>query len=344
MKKLQIALYNGLLLMLLVVISAARVGSAQSSTPSEQARQLVEHGDVEAGLNALRSLAEAKPPVAGAARTLGLELYRQGKLIEAAKVFTRAEAEDPQDIESVQLHGLTLYRLGQPAAAIPYLERVRQFKPSANADAQYVLGLCYLNARQYDQARASFAGQFALAADSAGAYLLLGQELMHANLPELAAEAAQEALKRNQNLPLAHLLRGEVSLYKSDIPGAEAEFQAERALNPAYAATYERLGDVYLRAGRYEEAQQTLMKALSLDTSSTGPFLLMGKVLLRRSDPQSALLYLQHAAKMDPSSLTAHTLLGQAFRSLGDAIKAKEEAETVSQLNAANQLHLEPVH
>ena len=40
------------------------------------------------------------------------------------------------------MRGLTLYRLGQPAAAIPYLERVRQWMPNANADANHVLGLC----------------------------------------------------------------------------------------------------------------------------------------------------------------------------------------------------------
>ena len=336
MGKLQIALA-------IVLLLCAQAGLAQGRTPLEEARYKTEHGEVEAGLSALRALAAAKPAVSGAARVLGLELYRNGKLIEAAKVFDQAEIEDRNDIESVQLHGLTLYRLGQPAAAIPYLERVRQWTPDANADAQYVLGLCYLNARQYDHARESFAAQFGIGPDSGAAYLLLSQELIHANLPELATGAAEAALQRDARLPLAHFTLGEVFLFKSDIPRALAEFEAERKLNPAYAATYERLGDLYLRAGRFEDSQEMLMKALSLDTSSTGPFLLMGKVLLRRSDPQSALLYLQHAEKMDPSSLTAHTLLGQAYRALGEEAKAKDEAEAVSRLNAANQFKLEPV-
>lgn len=338
MINLQIAL-GGALLLLTGQVSA----QSPSRTPLEEARYAAEHGSVEAGLEALRRLAGATPTVAGAARTLGLELYRTGKLVEAAKAFTQAEAEDPKDIESVQLHGLTLYRLGQPAAAIPYLKRVGQWTPDANADANYVLGLCYLNARQYNEARASFAEQYGVAPESGAAYLLMAQQLMHANLPELAVGAAEQALVHEPHLPLAHFVRGEVYLYKSDVPHALAEFEAERVLNPAYPATYERLGDLYLRTGQFERSQEVLMKALSLDTSSTGPFLLMGKVLLRRGDPQGSLLYLQHAAKMDPSSFTAHTLLSQAYRTVGDETKAKLEAETASQLNATNQLRLLPV-
>ena len=305
---------------------------------------MAEHGpQPEQGIASLRQLAAATPAVPGAARTLGLELYRTGKLVEAQKAFTQAEAEDPRDIEAIQLHGLTLYRLGQPAAAIPYLKRVRQWTPNANADAAHVLGLCYLNAGQYDAARESFAAEFEVDGESAGAYLLEGQELIHANLPELAAGAAAKALERNSTLPMAHFLQGEVFLFKSDLSRALADFEAERRLNPAYAPTYERLGDLYLRAGKADEAQQVLLKALSLDTSSTGPFLLMGKALLRKGDPQSAVLYLQHGAKMDPSSTVAHTLLGQAYRAEGDELKAKQEAEVVSRLNAANQLKLTPV-
>jgi Flp pilus assembly protein TadD len=85
-----------------------------------------------------------------------------------------------------------------------------------------------------------------------------------------------------------------------------------------------------------------LMKAISLDTSRTGPFILMGKVLLRRNDPQSALLYLKHAEKMDPNNYITHTLLGQAYRGLGDQADAKNELDTAAKIQAAGELKLEP--
>ena len=60
-----------------------------------------------------------QPPVKGASREQGIRYYRAGKLIDAERAFATAMAEDPSDLESVQMRGLTLYRLGQPAAAIP---------------------------------------------------------------------------------------------------------------------------------------------------------------------------------------------------------------------------------
>jgi tetratricopeptide (TPR) repeat protein len=251
--------------------------------------------------------------------------------------------EDPADLESVQMRGLTLYRLGQPAAAIPFLERVRQWMPNANADANHVLGLCYLNARRYDDARGAFAAQYGVSPDSAAAYLLTGNMLLDADLPELAARDAQKAIELSPSLPLAHFMLGEVDLYKSDVAHALDEFEQERAINPAYPPLYDRLGDAYIRTGQYQQAQQALTRAISLDVSSTGPFIQMGKVFLRRNDPQSAAIYLQHAAKMDPGNYMTHTLLGQAYRAMGREEDARHELDMASQIHAAGQLKLQPV-
>lgn len=290
----------------------------------------------------LQQHAQQQPPVLGASRDLGIAYYRAGKLIDAEHAFEIAMAQDPADLESVQLRGLTLYRLGRPADAIPFLERVRQWMPHANADANHVLGLSYMNARRYDDARGAFATQYGVAPNSGAAYLVTAQMLLAADLPELASQDGQKALQLTPGLPLAHFLLGEVFLYKSDVAHALEEFQQERAVNPAYPAVYDRLGDVYTRMGQYQQAQEALTRAISLDLSFTGPFIQMGKVFLRRSDPETAVLYLQHAEKMDPANYITHTLLGQAYRALGKEEEAKRELDTASQIHASGQLKLDP--
>jgi tetratricopeptide (TPR) repeat protein len=315
----------------------------EPSASLKTAEQLLDAGHPEEAIGTLRQLAAMQPPVKGAAHALGLACYRTGKLLEARTAFEQAIRDDSTDIESVQMEGLTLYRLGQPAAAIPYLERVQKWMPHANADASYVLGLCYLNARRYDDARGAFAAQYGMDPASAGAYLILGNMLQIANLPELAADAARKAISLDHKLPQAHFLVGEVDLFKSDINGAIAEFEQERVLNPGFAPVYDRLGDTYLRSGKFQEAQASLMKALSLDTSRTGPFILMGKVLLRRDDPQAAAMYLQHAEKMDPSNTMTHTLLSQTYRKLGREDDAKREIDLASKIHASTELKLQPV-
>lgn len=296
----------------------------------------------DASIATLQQQVAQQPPVKGASRQLGIAYYRSGKLLEAERAFAAAMAQDPNDLESVQLRGLTLYRLGQPAAAIPYLQRVRQWMPNANADANHVLGLAYLNARRYDEARGAFAAQYGVSPDSAPAYLLTASMLLQADLPELAAVDAQKALAISPQLPLVHFTLGEVYLYKSDVPHALEQFEQERSINPGYPPVYDRLGDVYTRMGQYQQAQEALTRALSLDTSSTGPFILMGKVFLRRGDPESAAMYLQHAAKMDPGNYITHTLLGQVYRAMGREQDAKRELDAAAQIHASSQLKLQP--
>lgn len=307
-----------------------------------EAKEQLDHGKPEAAIRSLQALASTHPDGKGLQHDLGVAYYRTGNLVEAHKAFERALADDPDDRESVQLQGLTLYRLGQPAAAIPYLQRVGQWNPHANADASHVLGLCYLTSGNVDKARVAFADEYALPHDGGAAYLVLGRMLMIANLPEQGALAVQKALALAPSLAMAHFLLGEVALYKSDIAHAVSEFEAERALNPGYAPVYERLGDAYLRSGRLDQAQESLMQSLALDTASTGPFLLMGKVLLRTDDPANAAMYLKHAEKMDPGNPIAHTLLGQAYRRLGKEAEARAELDAAASLRAASQLKLEP--
>jgi len=331
-----------------ILLGCASTLAAQSPSASVQpndlakAHEALEYDHPDEAIAILQKLADAHPPVKGVQHELGLAYYSSGSLMKAKQSFEQAVQEDASDMESVQLEGLTLYRLGQPAAAIPYLERVRGWMPNANADANYVLGLCYLNSRRYDDARHSFATQFGESPDSAEAYLLLGTMLMHANLEELAAEQAKKALQISPTLPMAHFMLGEVALFKSNIDEAIVELEAERKINPGYASVYDRLGDAYLHAGKVSEAQQALTKAISLDTTSTGPFILMGEVLLRRQDARTALLYLQHAEKMDPGNYVTHTLLSQAYRRAGREDDAKRETDIASKIHVDNQLKLDP--
>jgi len=336
-------LYASLLLLVLVCpITAQQAPTASSEDNLAKAHQALEHDNPDEALALLQPLAAMQPPVKGVQHELGLVYYRTGKVAEAQHAFAAAIEQDADDKESVQMEGLALYRLGQPAAAIPYLERVRQWMPGANTDATYVLGLCYLNSRRYEDARNSFAAQFGIAPDSGGAYLLLGTMLRHANLPELAAIQAQKAVDISPSLPLAHFMLGEVALYESNVDQAVIEFEAERRINPDYAPVYDRLGDAYLRVDKLDEAQQALTKAIALDTSMTGAFIKMGKVLIRRQDTQTAIMYLKHAEKMDPEDFTVHTLLSQSYHKIGHEEDAKKESAIASKIHVDNQLKLYP--
>ena len=110
--------------------------------------------------------------------------------------------------------------------------------------------------------------------------------------------------------------------------------ELEQRLNPAFAGTYDRLGDSYSRLGRYDDAERTLQRAILLDATATGPFILMGKVLIKKKDFASATTYLEKALRMDPSNYISHHLMGEAYRGLGRTADAERELKKAEELQS----------
>lgn len=321
--------------------SPSDLGDQKPTMSLAQAQDAFQHGRAQQAIAALQQLAATNPPAPGANRELGIAYYRTGKLEEAEKSFAAAMAEDPKDAESEQMRGLTLYRLNRRAEAVPYLEHARQSTYAANVDVNYVLGRCYIDAKRLDDARAAFSAQYGLDAATGPAYLLLAQMLVREELPQLAAENAKAALRLSPNLALAHFILGKIDLAGGDAPHALQEFEEERKINPTYAPLYQFLGDLYTRTGQFQQAQHALTEALSLDQSSTGPFILMGKLFLEDRDPQTAVSYLEHAEQMDASNFITHYLLGRAYQQMGRNEDAKREMTIVANLHSSEDKSLQ---
>lgn len=318
----------------------AQSGPAPTPASSEvnlaEAQKLVQQNRTADALRMLDTLAAQTPEPAGVEKLRGMALYHENKLSDAEAAFARAAARDPNDIEAAQMDGVTLYRLGRPADAIPLLERSRGGDvAAANVDGNYVLGLCYMDTRRYDDARHSFAAQYGFPPDSAEAYLLSARLLLRREYLPIAITAAQKAEELSPKMPLVHELLGEIALAQSRGADAITEFEKERAINPLYGGLYDRLGDAYLRAGEYEKAQQALNRAVLLEPSSTGPYILLGKVLLKQRNAAMATMYLERARNMDPNNFMIRSLLGQAYRAAGRREDAERETAKAVELQAA---------
>jgi tetratricopeptide (TPR) repeat protein len=297
-----------------------------------QARKLVQQGKYDQAIAELQQLSMAQPDLKAVAHELGTAYYTKGDYQQAIAALKKALDEDKDDRESTQLLGLSSYLAGRPAEAIPYLEKVQSWYPRANVDAAYILGICYLQSKDYPRARTAFAGMFDVPADSAAGYLFTARMLLRQEFDPVAEEYAQKAATLDPKLPGAHLMLGELYLYKSRVPEAIEQFQKELALNPANAATYYKLADAYSRIQKYDDAERLLQRSIWLDATSTGPYILMGKVLEKKGEFELAVRALRRAAAMDPNNPMTHHLLGQTYRDMG----RKEEAET--ELRMAEQL------
>jgi len=318
--------------------------SAGSAPNLVQLQQMIDRGHATDVLKQLDDMAAQHPAPPGVNRLRGLALYSQGHYPEADAAFANALQQDSHDEESIQMRGLTLFRLGRPTEAIPMLEQARGRTAQSKVDPNYVLALCYLDTRRYDDARHAFAFQYGFAPDSASAYLLAARMMLRREYVPVAQEFARKALELDPQLPLAHALLGEVALAGEHLDDAIAEFEKERIRNPLDGGVYDRLGDAYTRKGDYEKAQQALQQALLLEPNSTGPYILLGKVLLKRQDPVDAAMYLERAEKMDPANYMTHNLLGQAYRALGRADDASREMQLTQKTQSAAEPKLDQAH
>jgi tetratricopeptide (TPR) repeat protein len=273
----------------------------------------------------------------------GVAFYAQSRFVDADAAFAIALKKNARDEEAIQMRGLTLFRLGKPAEAIPFLEAAHKWTQETKTDPSYVLALCYIDTRRYDDARRAFAMQYGFAADSAAAYLLAARMLLRREYVPVAKEFANKALELDPQIPLAHALLGEIALAGEHLDEAIAEFEKERARNPLEGSIYDRLGDAYTRANDYTRAQQALQQALLLEPNTTGPYILLGKVLLKRQDALNAAMYLERAEKMDPGNFMTHNLLAQAYRLLGRTSDANHQNELAQRLQSATQPQLQPL-
>lgn len=317
------------------VEAQANPAQAQDSSSGDDfatARKLMDAGRYPEAVAELTALAAKNPEKKGLQRELGIAHYKASEYVPAIGAFNKALVQDPSDKESTQLLGLSYYLAGRPADAIPYLEKVQSWFPRANVDASYILGVAYIQTKDYPKARTAFAHMFEVSPDSAAAYLFTARMLLRQEFDPIAEEYAQKAVSLDPKLPLAHSLLGELYLYKSRVPESISEFQKELALNPGSAATYYKLADAYSRIQKYDDAERLLQRSIWLDASSTGPYILMGKVLQKKGELELAVRSLQRAAAMDPNNPITHHLLGQTYRDMGK----KEEAD--AELKLAEQL------
>lgn len=330
-----------LVLVLLGVVAHPQATQPPTTPPTAEAQKLFDAGRLEEALKVLDVLAQQQPEPPGVERLRGMAYYEQGQMQPSATAFQRAVAQDPSDREAMQMEGVALLRMGKPAAAIPLLEQAHLSISRTNIDSNYVLGLCYLDTRRYDDARKAFATQYGFPPESPSAYLLAARMMLRRDYLPVADTFAQKALALNPNLPMAHLLIGQIRFAQSQLTEAVAEFTRESELNPLFGEVYDRLGDTYLRQGDYNKAQEALDRAVLLEPNSPVPFILLGKVLLKQQQPVMAKMYLDKALAMDPRNYMTHTLLGQAYRALGQASQASHEFQMAEQIQADAQPKLE---
>ena len=317
-----------------VAQSSLPVAPSASGEVLKRAAADLQHGHSQAALDELDVLAGISPQAAGLNRMRGTALYALDRFADAERAYAKAIAQNPQDSESIQMQALALFRLGRPAEAIPLLEQAHAPGAQTKVDPSYLLALCYLDTRRFEDARRAFAAQYLLPPESAAAYLVAARMLLRREFVPEANSFAERAVQLDPRMPLAYELLGEIALAQNRADEAITYLEQERTRNPLEPTTYERLGDAWERKGQYMQAEQVLQQAILLEPNATGPYILLGRAHLKQGDPTGAMPFLQKAEGMDPANFMTHNLLAQTYRALGRPEDATREVTLTEQTQA----------
>jgi tetratricopeptide (TPR) repeat protein len=131
---------------------------------------------------------------------------------------------------------------------------------------------------------------------------------------------------------------GVVKFYSADLSGAEGAFQNAVRLEPRWAISYTRLGDVYRESSKYKEAIDAYRKAADMDRTSAAAQAGLGLARALKGE-KDGVKDMERAIQMDTASGIANFNLGVFFstsKKSGELDRAIKELNTAIQKNPGN--------
>jgi tetratricopeptide (TPR) repeat protein len=313
---------------------AAPAPAVQRQEPGERervettaaARKLIDAGRPREAVAKLEALGQATEP--RVAHLLGVAAYHADDYARAISVLGPLENRFPDGSqerrEIVQVLGLSRFLTGRLAEAIPKLEATRAWA-ATNLELAHILGQAYLQTGRVALARQAFARTFNVAEDSAAAHLVTAQMMIRLQLEAPAEDELKQAIAKDRTIPQAHLLLGQLALFRGQFEESVSLTQRELALAPGNAMAYYQLGDAYVRQSRWNDAIAALQQSVWLNPFYSGPYILLGKAYSQKAQPATAEGMLRRAIEYDPNNRTAHYLLAQLLQQTGRTEEAQKE-------------------
>ncbi len=315
-------------------ISAAAFGQEVAApSPIAEARQLINAGKPQAAIEKLNDIADRGR--IDVAHLLGIAYYHADDYARAIEHLLAVVEKLPEGSmerrESVQVLGLSRFVTGRFAEAVPLLEETRRWA-SSNAELGYVLGQAYVQTRQPERAREVFAATFGVRGNSAAAHLVTAQMMIRLEFEPEAEAELKRAVDKDPELPMAHLLLGQIAIFRGRLDEGIALTEREIALNPANAMALHQLGDAQVRQSKWDEGILALQKSIWLNPFYSAPYIVLGRAYMKKGQPATAEGMLTRAIQYDPNNRSAHYLLGQLYQQVGRVADAKREFDIAERL------------
>lgn len=297
---------------------------------SQVAAALASNGEYEAALPFFRRAAAANPG-SPEAHNLGLALLRANKLEEARQAMEDLERRAPT-ADGYDLLGSIREKQGDLSGASgAFAEAARMAPSDENIRVNYAAALA--NAGSLGQSAEEFAAAVKALPESLRLRLGLGSVLYLLGRYDEAATAMLEATHRSPKFAPAYNLLGRI--YESAPSQQETisnSFRTYLQSSPPDAVAYIHYGNMlFLQAQnetgaqRFDQARQSIQRALTLDPQLASGHLQLGIILQTEGKWPEAVREYQRAAALTPKDANVRYRLGSAYQKQGDKARAKAE-------------------
>src|ERR1700685_1966048 len=210
-----------------------------------------------------------------------LALHQQGKLADAARLYSEVLQQQPNHFDALHLLGVIAVQTKKTELAVELITKAVRLNANVAA-AHSNLGIALLHLKRPAEALASYDAAIALKPDFAEAHY-------------------------NRGIALRDLLR---------LGDALASYDTAIALKPDNADAHYNRGNALRDLKRPEDALASYDKAIALKPSHADAFNNRGAALLDLKRPEAALASCDKAIKFEPGHADAHNNRGNALREL----------------------------
>ncbi|MBV8553304.1 MAG: tetratricopeptide repeat protein [Acidobacteriaceae bacterium] len=287
-----------------VVVLSIAPTAATCQTPEEQIEQFfragqmaMRQGQFAAAAEDFKKVLQLDPTLVEAEVNLGLACQGLLEYEQATRYLAKALRERPNLLGPNVIVGMDYVKLGSPEKGIPFLQTALKLDPS-NRDAREALASSYLAQDNFGDAAEQFRRIADVNPDKSEALFKLGHEYL-----DLAARLAYRGAHLYRDSAWGHRFLGDLLYQRDRWQEAIDEYQKALAIEPQQPGLHAAMGNAYLHAQKFDQAEAEFRSELHLDAKSELAYLDLANLELIRNQTTAALDSLEKVWQISPEFL-----------------------------------------
>jgi tetratricopeptide (TPR) repeat protein len=266
---------------------------------------------------------------------LGLALYKASQIEEAAAELERVVKLEPGNFNATLVLADCYSQLGRDAEVVEMLTPL-DAAFSDNLAYAYLLGNSLLRSGKQEAGQVLIDRIFR-AGESAEGHLLMGLAYINSKDYKSAVTELERAVELKPDLPRARALYARALLSSGDQEGAARQFLRALEATPNDFEANLQLGGIRQRQQRFDDAMIYLNRAAAIRPDDLAVRHALATVHLGLGAPERAVQLLEEVVAQVPDFVDAHVLLATTYYRLKRKEDGDRQREIVARLTAERQ-------